>query len=77
MLKQIKNMDKLENFSDYKKRQRENEKKSNIRGNKFFEDDRDDAYKDYYGDDDENENDNDLNDNDKEQNSQEFLEKVL
>ena len=76
MLKQIKNMDKLENFSDYKKRQRENENKSNIRTNKFFEDEGDDAYKDYYGDDDENENDNDLNDNDKEQNSEEFLEKA-
>ena len=74
MLKKIKNMEKFENFSEYKKRQKENEKMNNLKGNKFFEDDNDEAYKDYYGDDDED--DNDLNENDKEQNSEEFLEKA-
>ena len=29
-------MEKIENFSDYKKRQRENEKKSNLNENKYF-----------------------------------------
>ena len=77
MLKKIRNMDKFENFSDYKKRQKLNENINNIKDNKYFEDDVDEAYKDYYGDDDENDNDdNDLNDNDKEQNSEEFLEKA-
>ena len=74
MLKKIKNMEKFENFSDYKKRKKDSEKLNNLKGNKFFEDDNDEIYKDYYGDDDEDEN--DLNENEKEQNSDEFLEKA-
>ena len=72
MIKKIKNMEKFENFSDYKKRQRENEKKSNLNENKYFDDVNDELYKDYDGDDDED----DLNENEKEQNSEEFLERA-
>ena len=74
MLKKIKNMEKFENFADYKKRKKDSEKLNNLKGNKFFEDDNDEIYKDYYGDDDDD--DNELNENDKEQNSDEFLEKA-
>ena len=70
MINQIKKMEKFESFADYKKKQRENEKTNNIKGNKLFDDDNDETYKDYYGDED------DDNENDKEQNNEEFLEKA-
>ena len=72
MLKKIKNMEKFENFADYKKRQRENDKNKNLNSNKFYDDDNDELYKDYDGDDD----DDNINENEKEQNSEEFLEKA-
>ena len=69
VLNQIKSMGKFENFADYKKRQRDNDQNNiNTNSNKYFEDDNDEKFKDYYGDEDDDEDDKG--------NSEEFLEKT-